>query len=105
LAAVGWRLQLERPSPLAPSPASPPSQAGVAFYNKLIDELVANKIKIYGTLFHWDSPQQFQVRPASRHSGSRAASDRGRCCGGMLYLVRQRCQQPDTTNVVLPVLT
>ena len=32
------------------------NEKGVAFYNALIDELIANGIEPYITLFHWDYP-------------------------------------------------
>ncbi|KAF7139147.1 hypothetical protein RHSIM_Rhsim07G0051500 [Rhododendron simsii] len=33
---------------------------GVAFYNSLIDELIANGLKPFITLFHWDLPQALE---------------------------------------------
>jgi len=33
------------------------NQAGLDFYDRLVDELLANGIEPFATLFHWDSPQ------------------------------------------------
>nr|GEU91481.1 beta-glucosidase 24-like [Tanacetum cinerariifolium] len=36
------------------------SQEGINFYNKLIDELLANNIEPFVTLFHWDTPNALE---------------------------------------------
>lgn len=47
-------------SRIFPSGTGKPNQAGVDFYNRLVDALVAADIKPYCTLFHWDLPQALQ---------------------------------------------
>ncbi|XP_023516689.1 furcatin hydrolase-like [Cucurbita pepo subsp. pepo] len=37
------------------------NQQGIDYYHSLIDELHANKIKPYVTLFHWDVPQDLET--------------------------------------------
>jgi beta-glucosidase len=36
------------------------NQAGLDFYDRLVDELLANELEPFPTLFHWDSPQAFE---------------------------------------------
>jgi beta-glucosidase len=37
-----------------------PNQAGLDFYDRLVDELLANGIEPFPTLFHWDTPQALE---------------------------------------------
>ena len=36
------------------------NEAGLDFYDRLVDELLANEITPFATLFHWDSPQALE---------------------------------------------
>ncbi|WIA44472.1 hypothetical protein OEZ86_007218 [Tetradesmus obliquus] len=39
---------------------TPVNPEGIAFYNSLINEMIANNIRPYATIFHWDLPQVLQ---------------------------------------------
>jgi beta-glucosidase len=36
------------------------NQAGLDFYDRLVDQLLANEIEPFATLFHWDTPQALE---------------------------------------------
>jgi beta-glucosidase len=43
-----------------PEGRGPVNQAGLDFYDRLVDELLANGIEPFPTLFHWDTPQALE---------------------------------------------
>uniref|UniRef100_A0A1D1ZG17 Beta-glucosidase 24 n=1 Tax=Anthurium amnicola TaxID=1678845 RepID=A0A1D1ZG17_9ARAE len=45
---------------ILPDGRGTPNPEGIAYYNKLIDELIANGITPFLTLFHWDVPQALE---------------------------------------------
>ena len=40
-----------------PSGTGQPNQKGLDYYNRVVDELLANNITPYITMFHWDLPE------------------------------------------------
>ena len=45
---------------IQPTGAGPGNAAGIAFYDRLVDELLTHGIEPAATLFHWDLPQALQ---------------------------------------------
>ncbi|HEY5661888.1 MAG TPA: GH1 family beta-glucosidase [Gaiellaceae bacterium] len=45
---------------VVPDGRGPVNAAGLDFYDRLVDELLANEIEPFATLFHWDTPQALE---------------------------------------------
>jgi beta-glucosidase len=56
LGLTGFRFSIAWPR-ILPEGRGRPNQAGLDFYDRLVDELLANGIEPYPTLYHWDLPQ------------------------------------------------
>jgi hypothetical protein len=50
---------------VVPEGGGPTNETGLAFYDRLVDELLSNGIQPYATLYHWDLPQALE----DRHGG------------------------------------
>jgi beta-glucosidase len=61
LGTAAYRFSMAWPR-VFPDGTGTPNPKGLDFYNKLIDELIANGIEPFATLYHWDLPQALQDR-------------------------------------------
>jgi len=74
LGIQSYRFSLAWPR-LQPTGTGAANQAGIGFYSRIIDELLANGIRPLPTLYHWDLPQPLQDRGgwAARETADRFA--------------------------------
>src|SRR5215218_5877077 len=61
LGAKAYRFSIAWPR-VFPEGTGKPNPKGLDFYNRLLDELLANGIEPYATFYHWDLPQTLQDR-------------------------------------------
>jgi beta-glucosidase len=67
IGANAYRFSISWPR-IFPDGTGRPNQAGVDFYKRLTDELLAAGIEPFATLYHWDLPQALQDRYAGWQS-------------------------------------
>jgi beta-glucosidase len=61
LGAKAYRFSIAWPR-VFPEGTGAPNPKGLDFYHRLVDELLANGIEPYATLYHWDLPQSLEDR-------------------------------------------
>ena len=61
LGAKAYRFSIAWPR-VFPEGSGTPNPNGLDFYNRLLDELLANGIEPFATMYHWDMPQTLQDR-------------------------------------------
>jgi beta-glucosidase len=93
LGVGAYRISIAWPR-IFPQGTGQPNQAGLDYYKRVIDELQANNITPYITLFHWDLPEALSGGWQSRETAQAFADYAG-------YVARQlsdRVQHFMTTN-------
>lgn len=84
LGARAYRFSIAWPR-VFPEGTGTPNPKGLDFYNRLLDELLANGIKPFATLYHWDLPQALQD-----HFGGWASADTSKAFADYAGYVAER---------------
>jgi beta-glucosidase len=84
LGAKAYRFSVAWPR-VFPNGDGAPNPKGLDFYNRLVDELLAQGIEPYATLYHWDLPQSLEDR-----LGGWRSSDTSRIFGDYAGHVAER---------------
>jgi beta-glucosidase len=84
LGAKAYRFSIAWPR-VFPDGDGTPNPKGLDFYNRLVDELLAQGIEPYATLYHWDLPQSLQDRV-----GGWRSSDTSKAFGDYAGYVAER---------------
>ena len=85
MGAKAYRFSIAWPR-VFPQGTGTPNPKGLDFYHRLVDELLANGIEPYATLYHWDLPQAMQDRCGgwqSRDTGKAFADYAGHVAGAL----------------------
>src|SRR5690625_7963244 len=79
---------------IQPTGTGAPNAAGLDFYDRLVDGLLARGIKPVATLYHWDLPQTLEDRggwPA--RETAHAFADYAKIVGERLEIGRASCRE------------
>ena len=82
-----------------PDGTGAPNPKGLEFYDRLLDELLANGIEPYATLYHWDLPQALQDRFGGWQS-SETSKAFAEYCGYVAERITDRVKYLFTLNEV-----
>jgi beta-glucosidase len=96
LGVGGYRMSISWPR-VFPDGKGQPNPAGLDYYKRVLDELLANRITPYVTLFHWDLPAALEGGWQSRDT-SLAYAD---YAGFIAHQFQDRVQHFMTTNELI----
>ncbi|NUO64842.1 MAG: beta-glucosidase [Gemmatimonadaceae bacterium] len=96
LGVKGYRFSIAWPR-VFPQGSGEPNPKGLDFYNRLVDELLANGIQPFATLYHWDLPQALQDDGGGWESRNTAEAF-GRYAGYVAQHLSDRVKHFFTTN-------
>jgi len=97
LGVKAYRFSIAWPR-LFPLGTGAPNPKGLDFYDRLLDELLANDIEPFATLYHWDLPQALQDRV-----GGWQSSDTSKAFGDYAGYVAERLTRSATMSRWLTV--